>query len=141
MALDMVSGLIRPSHFLFEGGGRGKLPEIGKNLPRTCGKLHSKGKPYRFSNQRDPSVHTDSNPVTFISGLKYCRYFRLWTEYVLSCICVSYSYFWFPTQAQLLQISTLKHHRFQQYRKFYTKVLKLISIKIKMKQLIFPNKK
>ena len=48
--------------------GRVPSPKIVINLPKTYEKLHCKREPYRFIGKRNPSVHTDKDPVTFIRG-------------------------------------------------------------------------
>ena len=35
----------------------------------TSEKLQCKGEPYRFSSKRDPLVHIDTHPVTFIKEI------------------------------------------------------------------------
>ena len=45
-------------------------PIIIINLSKTYEKLHRKAESYRFSGQRDPSVQTNTDPITLLQGFE-----------------------------------------------------------------------
>ena len=54
-----------------EQGSEMISPEIVINLLLTYERVHCEVEPNQLSGKRNPAVHTDGNPVTFVKDYRY----------------------------------------------------------------------